>query len=238
MKTKRALFFVALMLSSAAIACDLPDLGGGAGGDPAPVPGGPTNTPRVLPTFPPTYTSTPPLEATMTATPGEIIQPTSESSPTPTSTPPPAGWIAHGTLGFHLILPEGWSVLDDAAADDTIKFSAADLDGAGSYKASVYVSFKYQYGTFTIQEICDAFEPHFESLGLELMETKCDFEMNGLPAGRFITRFNLDGINVREYMYFFVENTRIWMVELIVDESVWSSYTSTFQTIAESFCMD
>lgn len=174
----------------------------------------------------------------MTATPAEAVPPTSESSPTPTSTPPPAGWIAHGTLGFHIILPEGWSVLDDAAADDTVKFAAADLEGAGSYKASVFVSFKYQYSTFTIQEICDAFESLFAAAGLELMETKCGLDMNGLPAGRFITRFNLDGINVREYMYFSVENTRIWMVELIVDENVWSSYTSTFQTIAESFCMD
>lgn len=238
MNTKRSLLLVALMLCSAAIACDLPDLGGSAGGNAEPVTGGPTNTPRVPPTFPPTYTPTPTLEATITATPGEVIQPTSESSPTPTSTPPPAGWIAHGTLGFRLILPEGWSVLDDAAADDSVKFEAVDLEGAGNYKASVFVSFRYQYDTFTIQEICDYYGPFFESVGMELMETKCGYEMNGLPAGRFLYRFNLDGINVREYMYFFVENTRIWLVELVVDENVWSSYTSTFQTIAESFCMD
>ena len=167
-----------------------------------------------------------------------MLQPTSESSPTPTSTPPPAGWLAHGTLGFQLILPERWSVVDPTSADNSVKFEAVDLEGAGSYKASVFVSFRYQYGTFTIQEICDYYGPFFESVGMELMETQCGFEMNGLPAGRFTYRFNLEGVDVREHMYFFVENTRIWLVELIVDENIWSSYTSTFQTIAESFCMD
>ena len=238
MSGKRSLFIVVLILCSAAVACDLPDLNLSSGADQGTVVEGPTSTPRVPPTFPPTYTPTPTLEATLTFTPGETIPPTSESSPTPTWTLPPEGWMAHGTLGFNLILPERWSVIEEQFAGDTIKFEAVDSVDVGNYNARVIVYFQYQYGTFTIQEICDYYGPYFELTGMQLLDIECGFEINGLPAGRFIYRFDFEGVTIREYMYFMVDNTRIWLVELLVDEIGWSSYTSTFQTIAKSFALD
>lgn len=238
MNAKRSLLLFALMLCSAVVACDLADLIPSTGGEPAPIQEGPTNTPRVQPTFPPTYTPTPTFQPTETATPGEVIPPTAESSPTPTRTPPPAGWMAHGTLGFHLILPERWNVIEEQFAGDTIKFEAVDSKDAGNYNATLIVYFQYQYGEFTIQEICDYYGPYFQSMGMVLLNTNCGFDLNGLPAGRFTFRDVLEGVTVREYMYFIVENTRIWLIELIVDEGAWSSYSSTFQTIAESFVLD
>jgi hypothetical protein len=122
--------------------------------------------------------------------------------------------------------------------DTYIKFQAVDLTGPGNYQATVVVSFKYQYGTFTIQEVCDVFSNELLLAGSTVMETQCGFELNGLEAGRITFQYELEGVNVNEYMYIMVENTRIWMVELLVDPSVWSSYKSTFVKIAESFALD
>ncbi|MEJ2562155.1 MAG: hypothetical protein P8Z42_05635 [Anaerolineales bacterium] len=131
MNAKKSLLLIFIMLTCAAIACDIPALGqntgSSQGGNSQPVSG----SPRVQPTFPPTYTPTPTLQPTATSTPGEAVQPTSEFSPTPTSTPPPAGWMAHGVLGFHIILPERWNVLEEQFAGDTVKFEAEDSDDEG-----------------------------------------------------------------------------------------------------------
>jgi hypothetical protein len=239
MSVKRSLFLVALVLCVSVIACDLADINPGDGGEPAPpVQQGPTNTPYVPPTFPPTHTSTPALEATATSTPGEAVAPTAESSPTPTWTPPPDGWMAHGALDFHLVLPERWSVIEEQFAGDELKFEAEDSKVVGAYPASVAVLFRYQYGSFGVEEVCEDFQVDYAIMGYEILKVDEGFEINGLPAFRFTARADLGYVTLKEYMYFYIDNTRILLVELYVDEAAWSSYASTFQKIGESFVVD
>ncbi len=238
MNAKRSILLVLLVMTCAAIACDLPSLGqaGGSnqGGNVQPVSG----SPRVQPTFPPTYTPTPTLLPTATSTPGEIAQPTSEFSPTPTPTPPPAGWMAHGVLGFHIILPERWNVLEEQFAGDTIKFEAVDSDDEGFWLAGITVQFQYQYDIVDVGDVCTEVKYYFESFGIQIDKLECNLEINGLPAGRLTVREVVYSQPVKEYIYFYADGTRIWVVTMYVDESDWSRYQSTFVKIGESFVLD
>ncbi len=238
MNAKRSLLLTLLILTCAVLACDLPasnsNAGSNQGGDSQPVSG----SPRVQPTFPPTYTPTPTLQPTVTSTPGEVVPPTAENSPTPTPTPPPAGWMAHGVLGFHIILPERWNVLEEQFAGDTVKFEAVDSDDEGIWLAGITVQFQYQYGVVDLADVCAEIEIYFEALGIQIEQIDCDLEINGLPAGRLTVREVIDSQPVREYIYFYAEGTRIWVVSLYVDESDWSRYKPTFVTIGESFVLE
>jgi hypothetical protein len=238
MNAKKSLLLIFIMLTCAAIACDIPALGqntgSSQGGNSQPASG----SPRVQPTFPPTYTPTPTLQPTATSTPGEAVQPTSEFSPTPTSTPPPAGWMAHGVLGFHIILPERWNVLEEQFAGDTVKFEAEDSDDEGIWLAGITVQFQYQYGIVDVEDVCTEVRSYFEALGIQIEKSECNLEINGLPAGRLTVREVVYSQPVKEYIYFYADGTRIWVVSLYVDESDWSRYQSTFVTIGESFVLD
>lgn len=209
-----------------------------------------TNTPTRTPTPTPTNTQTPTNTPTFTST----------SSPFPLQ----AGWREYDLSDFRIALPEEWEAVDiDKEGFDAIisqlggleydwakntaemmssegmqemtKFWAKDSEPAGVGFATANVTFQSMFYKVDIEDFCTMMSSTYQQMGMTMLDSKCGLEINGLDAARFELQMGIGPFAVKEHQYVYLDDSDIWSVNVAVDETQWSKYESTFETIAESF---
>ena len=124
------------------------------------------------------------------------------------------------------------------AMQETVKFWAIDSEPAGIGYALVYISFQPQPFPIKVDDLCTQMPSFYEQMGIEMAEAECGLEINELDAARFTIRLRMGPVGVKEYQYVYVQEGRIWTLNLGVDETEWSEYEPIFVTVAESFRVD
>jgi hypothetical protein len=84
---------------------------------------------------------------------------------------------------------------------------------------------------------CGQMGPTYEQMGVELLESSCDLEINQLEAARLISRSTMGKSSIKQYQYFYMSGKSLWILTLTMNETEWDNYVSTFETIGESFTL-
>jgi hypothetical protein len=177
------------------------------------------------------------------------------------------GWKDYAVSDFHVALPERWEAVDvdeegiqalwDAlegvntewaqnitklysaeAAQKAMKFWARDTKLAGLGYATAVVTSEPRLIPIDIEDYCTLLPPVYKQMGLEMIESKCGLEINGLDAARFLIRVRMGTISMKQYQYIYVQETKSWALSLGVDATKWSEYEPIFVTAGESFRVD
>jgi hypothetical protein len=212
-----------------------------------------TSTPTPTPTKTPTPTPTPTKPSTPT--------PTQTSTPT---FPVQAGWRSHATEGFSLALPEEWETVDvdsggvdyilnllESADSDwarntaqmfsaqavqkSILFWAMDARPAGAGYANANVTFQSMPSEMSSDDLCTQIPLFYKQIGIELLDTQCNLEINNLESARFTLRLDIGPVDFKQYQYVYVRGRNVWTLALAVDAARWTDYQPVFDTVAESF---
>jgi hypothetical protein len=197
-------------------------------------------------------------------TPTPTFTPTATPTPTPTQRPLPDVWQEHSSNNFSISLPENWKIVDvekesieailqflktfnsewaqNAASmftvegmQDLIKFWAIDPEPAGVGYASTNITYQPYFLPSKAKDLCTIMPSVYERLGVELLDAKCDLEINGVEAARFTIHMEAGPLGIQEYQYIFIQIGGRWTVTTSVDETAWAEYEPIFSTIAESF---
>ena len=228
----------------------------------------PTSTPTPIPpTETSRLTNTPTCTPTLTLTNTPTRTPTPSFPPTPSPNPLLVGWREYAVSGFYIALPEQWDVIDidregiDAilnllrglntqwAQTTTAMFSsetmqemmklwAKDTKPAGVGYASVLGVFQSMPFIVESDDLCVQIPSAYQQMNITLLDSECGLEINGLDVGRFETQIGVGAFAIKQYQYVYVDGRKMWTLTLSVDETQWSKYISTFETIAESFRVD
>jgi hypothetical protein len=226
---------------------------------------GQTATPSLTPTR--TATALPTSTSTPTPIPSPTLTPTLAAPATSTPVPVQAGWRGYTASGFYLALPQSWEAIDidkagiQAVLDalkgldnelarnatksfsaeqmkNLMKFWAFDKKPAGVGLASVNVIFQTSPFSLDSTVYCAQIPAAYKQLGIELVDSKCGMDINGLDAARFIGRLQTGVMAVKEYQYIFIQERNTWVLTLAVEEGKWAEYQPIFDAIAQSFRVD
>jgi len=215
-----------------------------------------------------TSTSTPEPTVIQTNTPTRTPIPTPSFTPTPSPDPLLlVGWREYTISGFHIALPEQWEAIDidiegvDAilnllsgfdtqwaqsmtemvSSEDLLEMMelwAMDTNPAGMGYANATVNFQSLPTIVESDDLCVEMPSAFQQMGVILVDSECGLEINDLDAGRFEILIEIEDDEIKQYQYFYMDGRKMWILALGVDGTQWSKFTSTFETIAESFRVD
>lgn len=224
----------------------------------------PTDTPLPTATPLPTDTPTRTPTATDTPIPSPVPTNTPIATPTEAPPAVPAGWRGYETAKFFIALPEEWETIDvdkegieaimnvlrglnaewaqnlintfsNEAIQEALKFWAKDIQPAGTGYASANVTYQAMPYSISRDDLCIQLPAAYQQMGLDLLDTQCDLEINGLEAASFTNRLSAGVLAIKQVQYIFVNQKDLWSVTLAVDETAWEQYLNTFEGIAESF---
>ena len=71
--------------------------------------------------------------------------------------------------------------------------------------------------------------------GYGIIDTECGLKINDLDAARFTLSLQMGPLAVKQYQYVYVQEDRLWVLSLAVDDIEWSEYEPIFVIAAESF---
>jgi len=119
--------------------------------------------------------------------------------------------------------------------DGSIKFFARDpgTEASGNAMAAVInQSLPFPMGSSTL---CMFLPAIFEKASLEVIDSRCGLEVNGVQGGMFETKAKFGETSYRQYLYFYLDGTDVWILLSGVEEAEWDKYAPIFTDIAESF---
>ncbi len=222
----------------------------------------PTLTPTATPTFTPTRTPSP--TPTLTPTPQPTETPSPTPLPTAIPIDVPEGFVDTAGTGFRLAVPAAWqaipvdkegvqalldamkmlnaewaqsasSMVTSEAMQESLKLMAMGSEPAGAGYPFVIVQMETTLLPTTPGALVSQMESVYGQLGLTVVETTPDLDINGLSGGRVTVRANVGELSVLESQYLLVDGKNVWILTMGVDETAYSDYEPTFQLIAESF---
>jgi hypothetical protein len=121
------------------------------------------------------------------------------------------------------------------AVQKSILFWAMDAQPAGAGYANANVTFQSMPSTMSSADLCTQIPLFYKQIGIELLDTQCDLEINHLEAARFTLRLDIGPVAFKQYQYAYVQGRNVWTLAMAVDAARWTEYQSVFETVAESF---
>jgi hypothetical protein len=216
------------------------------------------------PTSTATFTASP--EPTSTYTPEPSSTPTSPPSPADDSASS-GDFIEYSTSGFHITLPAQWEVVDinqegvealweviegletewaeaaQAMYSSEAMLEAFDLwaiDSAPTnfgFAVAAVMSQEFPY-PIAAKDLCTLMPSTYEQMGIEMVDSDCSLEINGINTARFIVRIEVEGMVMKQVQYCYLSGTDMWVLTMGVVETEWMEYEPVLFGIAESFRID
>ncbi len=215
------------------------------------------------PTATATLTASPEPTSTFTITPEPSSTPT--SAPPPVEDPTSSGDVREYSMGgFHISLPARWEVIDidkegvDAlweiiegletewaetaramynseAMLEAFDLWAIDYQLAGlGFAVATVLSQELPYA-IEAESLCMMMLATYEQMGIEVVDSDCTLEVNGIGAARFVIQIEVEGMVMKQVQYCYLSGTDMWVLSMGVDETAWTEYGPIFIEIAESF---
>ncbi len=216
------------------------------------------------PTSTATLTASP--ESTATFTPEPSSTPTLPPPPSEDTTSN-GDFREYSTSGFHITLPARWEAIDidqegvdalwemiegmetdwaDAAQAmfsseemlEAFDLWAIDTEPAGLGYAVVTVLSQVLPYPIEPDGLCMMMPATYEQMGIEMVDSDCTLEINGIGAARFVVRLEVEGMVMKQVQFCYLSGTDMWVLSMGVDETAWSEYEPILFGIAESFRID
>ena len=211
----------------------------------------------------PTETASPTMTMTPTETVTPTVEITTPAVSSNSSVSIPEGWIDYASDDFSIAFPESWEAVDidqegfeammamvneydpTLAESPVFQFTEDDMEApvffamdtnlVGMGHANVSIMYEYFPIPFLISDLCAELETVYSQVGLEVIETNCNFMVNNLKSARFTVRLIAGSISMKQYQYLFLKGRHIWVVTMAVEDAYWSQYQPDFVKIAETF---
>ena len=119
--------------------------------------------------------------------------------------------------------------------DGSIKFFARDASPEASGNAMVSVLKQSLPLPVGGSVLCMFLPAILEKAGLEVVNSQCGLELNGMQGGMFETRVILRETPYRQQLYYYMDGSEVWILLSGVGETEWTKYEPILTDIAESF---
>lgn len=221
-----------------------------------------TLMPTPTATFTPTPTPSPTPTLTPTSTPTETPSPT--PLPTAVPVEVPEGFVDTAGTGFRVAIPEAWqaipvdkegvqalldamkgmnegwvqslsSMITTEAMQESLKMMVVGDKPAGTGYPFLIVQYQGTPLPVTASALVEQLQAMYQQVGVEVLYTGSDLEINGLAAGKVQIRASVGPISVIETQTVFVHGHDVWILTAGVDETAYPDYERLLQQIVESF---
>lgn len=162
------------------------------------------------------------------------------ATPTPQSTPVPAGeymTYTDQTHGFSISDPKGWTKISEQSYGENTLVAFTSGTSCGGAPQYLQVEAIELSNPMTVEDYCLAVRNQYSGLEGYIFISQEQLTVGGFPAIKHIYTLTSGGLTGQVMQLLIVRETTAWSVTCQVSTSCWTAYKPIFDTIAGSFTL-